>query len=68
MPTADATTEDQAPPAKPPKRVLHALTADELKARRREPIRTIKGIPADARIQADLRRWLDDVLAEEKNA
>jgi hypothetical protein len=62
----DASTEDQAP-VEPPKRALHALTADELKARRRELTRAIKDIPADAPIQADLRRWLDEVLAEEKD-
>ncbi len=71
MPTAegqpDATTEDQAPAIEPPKRAPHALTTDELKARRRELIRAIKGILGDAPIQAGLRRWLDEVLAEEKD-
>jgi hypothetical protein len=71
MPTAegqsDATTEDQTPPIEPPKRALHALTTDELKARRRELMHAIKGIPADAPIKADLRRWLDDLPAEEKD-
>jgi len=67
MPTAGATSEDQAPPAEPPRRALHALIAAELNARRRELIRAFKGIPADARIQADLRRWLDDLPAEEKD-
>jgi hypothetical protein len=71
MPTAegppDATTEDQAPAIEPQKRALHTLTTDELEARRRELIRAIKGISVDAPMQADLRRWLDEVPAEEKN-
>jgi hypothetical protein len=70
MPTTEgqpeATTADRAPAIEPPKHALHALTTNELKARRGELIRAIKGISADAPIQADLRRWLDEVLAEEK--
>lgn len=45
---------------------LRRLTADELKTRRRELERAIKGIPADAPVQADLRRNLDAVLADEE--
>lgn len=62
-----ATAEDQALPTEPPKHALHALTTDDLKARRRELTDAIKGIPAGAPIQADLRRWLDEMLAEEKD-
>jgi hypothetical protein len=63
----EATTTDQAAGVEPPKHALHALTANELNARRRELIRAIKGISANGPIQADLRRWLDQVLAEEKD-
>jgi len=63
----EATTADQAAGAEPSKHALHALTTNELNARRRELMRAIKGISADAPIQADLRRWLDQVLAEEKD-
>ena len=71
MPTTEgqpeATTADQAPVIEPLKHALHALTTNELKARRRELIRAIKGISADAPIQADLRRWLNEVIAEEED-
>jgi hypothetical protein len=60
MTTEPATVE-------PPKHPLGALTTYELKARRRELERAIKGIPADAPVQADLRRQLDVVIAEQEN-
>jgi hypothetical protein len=43
----------------PPKHPLYALTTYELKDRRRELEHAIKGIAADAPIQADVRRALD---------
>ena len=49
------------------KHALDALTVSELKARRRELEHAIKGISADAPVQADLRRGLDDVIAEEES-
>ena len=51
----------------PPKHPLYALTTYELKDRRRELERAIKGIAADATIQADLRRALDAVIAEQED-
>jgi hypothetical protein len=51
----------------PPKHPLYALTTYELKDRRRELERAIKGIAADAPIQADLRRALDAVIAEQED-
>jgi hypothetical protein len=42
------------------------MTSYELSQRRRELERAIKGIPADAPVQSDLRTWLDDVLAEQE--
>jgi hypothetical protein len=60
------------PPADPvivtqPKHPLHALTTYELKARRRELERAIKGVAPDAPVQADLRRDLDAVIAEQED-
>jgi hypothetical protein len=51
----------------PPKHPLYALTTYELKDRRRELERAIKGIAADAPIRADLRRALDAVVAEQED-
>jgi len=57
--TADPVTSTQ--PAHP----LAALTAPELNAYRRELEHAIKGISPDAPVQADLRRRLDAVTAEQ---
>jgi hypothetical protein len=51
----------------PPRHPLYALTTYELRDRRRELERAIKGIAADATIQADLRRALDAVIAEQED-
>jgi len=51
----------------PPKHPLYALTTYELKDRRRELERAIKGVAADAPIQADVRRALDAVIAEQED-
>jgi len=45
---------------------MHALTTYELKDLRRELERAIKGIAPDAPVQADLKRRLDEVLAEQE--
>jgi hypothetical protein len=58
MPTRPVTPE-------PPEHPLSALTTYELKAHRRELERAIKGIAPGAPVQADLRRQLDAVLAEQ---
>lgn len=60
MPAEPATVE-------PPKHPLYALTTYELKDRRRELERAIKGIAADAPTQADLRRAIDAVIAEQED-
>ena len=60
MPTEPVTVE-------PPKHPLPALTTYELRDRRRELERAIKGIAPDAPVQADLRRQLDAVLAEQED-
>ncbi len=60
MPTEPVTVE-------PPKHPLHALTTYELRNRRRELERAIKGISPDAPVQADLRRQLDAVIAEQED-
>ena len=52
---------------KSPKHPLHAFTTYELKDRRRELERAINGISPDAPIQADLRRQLDAVIAEQED-
>lgn len=54
-------------PVKPPSHPLHALTTYELKDRRRELERAIKGIAPDAPVQADLRRALHAVIAEQQD-
>ena len=61
MPPTDPVTVNQ------PKHPLHALTTYELRDRRRELERAIKGIAPDAPVQADLRRQLDAVLAEQED-
>jgi hypothetical protein len=48
-----------------PKRPLSALTTYELRDYRRQLEHAIKGIAPDAPVQADLRRKLDEVLAEQ---
>jgi hypothetical protein len=48
-----------------PSHPLHALTTYELARYRRELEHAIKGISPDAPVQADLRRQLDAVLAEQ---
>ncbi len=60
MPTEPVTAE-------PPEHPLPALTTYELKARRRELERAINGIAPGAPVQADLRRQLDAVLAEQQD-
>jgi hypothetical protein len=59
MPPADPVTVTQL------KHPLHALTTYELKARRRELERAINVVAPDAPVQADLRRDLDAVIAEQ---
>jgi hypothetical protein len=49
----------------PPPHPLHALTTYEIRDYRRLLESAIKGIAADAPIQAALRRKLDAVLAEQ---
>ena len=51
--------------AGPPQRKLGELTTSELNTRRREVEHAITHISVTAPIQHDLRRWLDDVAAEE---
>jgi hypothetical protein len=46
---------------------LYALTTYELRDRRRELERAIQGISPGAPVQADLRRALDAVLAEQQD-
>jgi hypothetical protein len=45
---------------------MHALTTYELRDHRRELEHAIKGISPDAPVQADLRRKLGEVLAEQE--
>jgi hypothetical protein len=47
------------------KQPLSALTTYELRDYRRQLEHAIKGIAPDAPVQADLRRKLDEVLAEQ---
>jgi hypothetical protein len=44
---------------------MHALTTTEISRYRRELEHAIQGISPDAPVQADLRRKLDAVLAEQ---
>lgn len=60
MPAESVTVE-------PLKHPLHAMTTYELKDRRRELERAIKGIAPGAPVQADLRRALDAVIAEQED-
>ena len=48
-----------------PPHPMHALTTYELARYRRELEHAVKGISPDAPVQADLRRKLDEVLAEQ---
>jgi hypothetical protein len=50
-----------------PPHPMHALTTYELRDYRRQLERAIKGIAPDAPIKTDLRRKLDEVLAEEED-
>ena len=45
---------------------MHALTTYELRDYRRQLENAIQGISSDAPVQADLRRKLDEVLAEQE--
>ena len=63
---------DPAVPAEPrtaavPKHPVYALTTFELRDYRRDLERAIRGIAADAPVQADLRRKLDMVIAEQED-
>ena len=51
----------------PPKHPLHALTSYELRHYRRDLEHAIKTIAPDAPVQADLRRKLDAVTAEQED-
>jgi hypothetical protein len=57
---AEPATVDQ------PKHPIHALTTYELRDYRRDLERAIAGIAPDAPVQADLKRRLDAVLAEQE--
>ena len=48
-----------------PKHLVHALTTYELRGYRRDLERAIRGIAPDAPVQADLRRKLAAVIAEQ---
>jgi len=48
-----------------PRHPLCPMTTYELRDYRRELERSIKGIAPDAPVQADLRRRLDEVVAEQ---
>jgi len=50
-----------------PKHPVHALTTYELRDYRRDLERAIRGIAPDAPVQADLRRKLDAVIAEQED-
>ena len=50
-----------------PKHPVSALTTFELRDYRRDLERAIKGIAADAPVQADLRRKLGAVIAEQED-
>jgi len=49
-----------------PKHPIHALTTYELRDYRHQLEHAIKGISADAPVQADLRHKLDEVLGEQE--
>jgi hypothetical protein len=59
MPTEPAAVDQ-------PKHPIHALTTYELKDLRRDLERAIAGIAPDAPVQADLKRRLGEVLAEQE--
>lgn len=59
--TAEPVTVEQ------PKHPVHALTTYELRDYRRDLEHAIKGIPAEAPVQAGLHRKLDEVLAEQED-
>ena len=48
-----------------PRHPVHSLTTFELRDYRRDLERAIRGIAADAPVQADLRRKLGAVIAEQ---
>jgi hypothetical protein len=50
-----------------PRHPVHALTTFELRDYRRHLEHAIRGIAADAPVQADLRRKLDMVIAEQED-
>jgi hypothetical protein len=54
-------------PVEPPRHPVYALTTYELRDYRRDLERGIKGISPDAPVQADLRRKLDAVIAEQED-
>jgi hypothetical protein len=54
-------------PPKHPRHPMYALTTYELRDYRRELERAIAGIASDAPVQADLRRKLDAVIAEQED-
>jgi hypothetical protein len=59
MPAEPATVDS-------PKHPIYALTTGEISRYRRELERAIAGIAPDAPVQADLKRRLDEVLAEQE--
>jgi hypothetical protein len=59
MPAEPVTTSEPGHP-------IHALTTYEITRYRRELEHAIGGISPDAPVQADLRRKLDEVLAEQE--
>jgi hypothetical protein len=58
--------KDQPMPPDEPEHAISALTTYELRDYRRELEHAIKGIPSDAPVQSDLRRKLDEVLAQQR--
>ena len=50
----------------PPPHPLHALTTYEIRDYRRQLEHAIKGIAADAPVQADLKSRLGEVIAEQE--
>jgi hypothetical protein len=50
-----------------PNHPLYALTTYELRDRRRELEQAIGGVSPDAPVQAELRRQLDAVIAEQED-
>jgi hypothetical protein len=60
------TAAEQPPAVEHPKHKLSELTTYELKDYRRQLESAVKGISPDAPVQADLKRRLDEVLAEQE--